>query len=75
MIRLDIKNDGTGKDMVGNYDVVLTLPASASGAEDSRGWWTTGARVENFNRRKGWAALIIAAVGAITEDLNLLDRG
>lgn len=56
MIMLRIYNDGTHGDdtAIGSYDVVLELPRER-----------LEARVENFNRHLGWAALAHQAVDAL----------
>lgn len=55
MIRLDIINDATGTTEVGHYDVYLYLPSE----------WEEAARVEAFDRSRGWAALVREAVEAL----------
>jgi hypothetical protein len=66
MIRLEVENDGSGDVTRGNYDVHVTLPSTSDP--------TTGivyrARVEGFERGRGWAALVRAAVEAL-EDVGV----
>lgn len=51
MIQVEIRNDRTGTDELGNYDVRVLLPGE--------GW--VEARVEQFDRRQGFVALATAA--------------
>jgi hypothetical protein len=54
VIQVEIQNDCTGTEVIGNYDVRVLLPGE--------GW--VEARVENFDRRDGWVSLVTAAVVA-----------
>lgn len=61
MIQLTIINDGTGTVEYGNYVVSVLLPKDGE-------FVLTEARVANFYRPAGWAALCEVAVTAL-EDL------
>jgi hypothetical protein len=52
--RITIKNDGTGTQEISNYDVTAELPGS-----------TTRFRIEGFERRRGYAALLAEVFGRI----------
>lgn len=54
MIRLDVRNDGTGNHLIGNYDVSVALPREV-----------VYARVENFPRELGAYELLLLAVRAV----------
>lgn len=60
MIRLDIINDGTGTTETGHYDVYLYLPGEGEVA----------ARVEDFDRSRGWEPLASKAVLALDRALQ-----
>jgi hypothetical protein len=66
LIRLDIKNDGTGTEEVGNYTVHLFLPTGRRIVP----WRWCRARVEGHVRSEGWHALVLKAADALKEKVD-----
>ena len=65
MLYLTIRNDGTGGTRNASYDVSFQAGASRRGPNAPLEPLFVQARVENFDRERGWHALLQEAVEAL----------
>jgi hypothetical protein len=59
VIRLEVENDGSGDVAVASYNVSVSLP------HPEGGYGIYEAKVEEFQRGRGWAELVREAVTAL----------